>query len=175
MLEPAVYRGAMVVEHQVDEKAHLEAQLVQLNEAVLAKLDGLSERDLRRPMTPTGSNLLGIVKHLAGVQAGYFGDVFGLPWPEPMPWMGPDAQINDDMYATSHESTESILGMYERSLAHAKATFEARDLDDVGTLEAGKWADFIVLTHNPYTVNEATLLSTQAEATYLGGRQVWPR
>ena len=85
-------------------------------------------------MTPTGSNLLGIVKHLASVQAGYFGDVFGLPWPEPMPWMGSDAQINDDMYATSHESTESIRGMYERSLAHAKATFEARDLDDVGAV-----------------------------------------
>ena len=32
---------------------------------MLHKLDGLSEFDLRRPMTPTGTNLLGLVKHLA--------------------------------------------------------------------------------------------------------------
>ncbi len=38
---------------------------------------GCREYDARRPMTPTGTNLLGLVKHLASVELGYFGDTFG--------------------------------------------------------------------------------------------------
>jgi len=51
---------------------------------VLWKLDGLGERDVRRPLTPTGTNLLGLVKHLAGVESDYFGEVWGRPFPEPL-------------------------------------------------------------------------------------------
>ncbi len=39
-------------------------------EALLWKLDGLSELDIRHPMAPTGTNLLGLVKHVAGVELG---------------------------------------------------------------------------------------------------------
>lgn len=108
--------------------------LERLNAAVLSKLDGVGEYDLRRPITPTGSNLLGIVKHLAAVQAGYFGDVFGRPWPEPAPWFGPDAAPNADMYATADESSEWVRSFYRRSWEHALATFDALDLDDTGTV-----------------------------------------
>ena len=51
------------------------------SEALLWKLDGLSEYDVRRPMTPTGTNLLGLVKHVASVEAGYLGETFGRPFP----------------------------------------------------------------------------------------------
>ena len=50
-----------------------------LCDAMRWKLEGLSEYDLRRPLTPTGTSLLGIVKHVAWVELGYFGDVFGRP------------------------------------------------------------------------------------------------
>ena len=43
------------------------------------KVDGLSDYDARRPLTPTGTNLLGLVKHLASIELGYFGDTFGRP------------------------------------------------------------------------------------------------
>jgi len=118
----------------VDVKADLIAALETLNEAVLAKLNGLGEYDLRRPLTPTGTNLLGIVKHLASVQAGYFGDVFGRPWPEPMPWLGPDADVNADLFATAAESSDWVRGFYQRSWAHAKETFVTASLDDTGTV-----------------------------------------
>ncbi len=117
-----------------DHKAQLVAALGALNDAVSGKLDGLGEYDLRRPLTPTGSNLLGIVKHLASVQAGYFGDVFGRPWPEPMPWLGPDSAINDDLFAGETERTDSILDFYRRSWSHAQETFAATDIDDTGTV-----------------------------------------
>src|SRR4028119_1039072 len=54
-------------------------------EALLWKLDGLSEYDVRRPLTPTGTNLLGLVKHLTITEAWYFGEGFGRPVPETMP------------------------------------------------------------------------------------------
>ncbi len=68
------------MEHANEAKDQLISRLGALNESVLFKLGGLDEYDLRRPMTRTGANLLGIVKHLASVQAGYFGDAFGRPW-----------------------------------------------------------------------------------------------
>jgi uncharacterized damage-inducible protein DinB len=117
-----------------DAKSELIASLEALNQAVLAKLDDLGEYDLRRPLTPTGTNLLGVVKHLASVQAGYFGDVFGRPWPEPMPWLAEGAEINDDMYATADETSDWVRDFYRRSWTHATDTFAVTGLDDTGTV-----------------------------------------
>ncbi|MGO4419107.1 DinB family protein, partial [Streptomyces sp. MCAF7] len=90
------------------------------------------EYDIRRPLTPTGTNLLGLVKHSAGVEVGYFGDVFGRPYDEPLPWMAEDAEPNADMWATADESREDIVGLYQRVWAHADATIEALPLDASG-------------------------------------------
>ena len=65
-------------------------------------------------MTPTGTNLLGLVKHVASVEAGYLGDVFGRPFPEPLPWFDEDAEPNADMWATADESRDDIVGLYHR-------------------------------------------------------------
>lgn len=117
-----------------DVKADLVEALERLDRAILEKLDGLTEYDLRRPLTPTGSNMLGIVKHLASVQAGYFGDVFGRPWPEPMPWMGPGAEVNADMYATADETSDGVRDFARRAWDHALETFALTPLDAVGTV-----------------------------------------
>jgi hypothetical protein len=61
-------------------KADLLRYLQDGRDALLWKLDGLSEYDIRRPLTPTGTNLLGLVKHIASVELGYFGDTFGRPF-----------------------------------------------------------------------------------------------
>ena len=68
-------------------------------ESLLGKLDGLSERDIRWPMVPTGTNLLGLVKHTASVELGYFGEVFGRPSDTPTPWLDDEAELNADMWA----------------------------------------------------------------------------
>ena len=103
-----------------------------LRDAVLWKLDGLSEYDARRPMTPTGTNVLGIVKHLAYVEAGYFGDTFGRPFPEPLPSYDDGADHNADLWATAEESREYIVDLYRTAWAHAAATFESSDMETVG-------------------------------------------
>jgi hypothetical protein len=81
-------------------KEDLHRYLQIAREALVWKLEGLSEYDIRRPMTPTGTNLLGLVKHAAGVEFGYFGEVFGRPSDEPMPWLDESAEPNADMWAT---------------------------------------------------------------------------
>ena len=113
-------------------KGALIEALARLQEAVLWKLDGISDYDLRRPLTATGSNLLGIVKHLAAVQAGYFGECFGRPFPHPMPWFEPQAPVNADMWVTPQESTASIIELYRASWAHAVETFAVIPGDRTG-------------------------------------------
>ncbi|SFL76123.1 DinB family protein [Geodermatophilus ruber] len=99
---------------------------------LLAKLDGLDEYAIRRPMTPTGTSLLGLVKHVAYVQLGYFGEVFGRPSGRAYPWEGEGAAPDADMWATAEESREEIVGLYRFSAAHADATIAALPLDAVG-------------------------------------------
>jgi uncharacterized damage-inducible protein DinB len=115
-----------------DPKADLSRYLQVAREALLWKLDGLSEYDVRRPLTPTGTNLLGLVKHVASVELAYFGMAFGRPSGEPMPWFDDDAEPDADLWATADESREQIIGLYHRAWAHADATIEALDLDTVG-------------------------------------------
>ena len=96
------------------------------------KLEGLSEYDARRPMTPTATNLLGLVKHLASVESGYFGATFGRPFPEPLPWLDEGADTNADLWATADESREQIVELYRRVWAHSDATIDALALDAIG-------------------------------------------
>jgi hypothetical protein len=98
------------------------------------KLEGLSEYDARRPMTPTGTNLLGLVKHVAGVELGYLGFVFGRPPEVAMPWMDEGAEPNADMWATADESRDDILRLYHGAWAHSDATIDALPLDHVGSV-----------------------------------------
>jgi hypothetical protein len=115
-----------------DPKADLRRYLQAAREALLWKLDGLSEYDVRRPMVPTGTNLLGLVKHVASVEAGYFGATFGRPFDEPLPWLDDNAEPNADMWATTEESREQIVGLYHRVWAHSDATIDALALDAIG-------------------------------------------
>jgi uncharacterized damage-inducible protein DinB len=115
-----------------DPKADLHRYLQDAREALLWKLDGLSEYDIRRPLVPTGTNLLGLVKHVASVEFGYFGDCFGRPFDEPMPWLEDDAEPNADMWAAPGETREQITGLYRRAWAHSDATIGALALDATG-------------------------------------------
>src|ERR1043165_2369702 len=100
-----------------DPKADLHRYLQDAREALLWKLDGLSEYDIRRPLVPTGTNLLGLVKHVASVEFGYFGDCFGRPYEERLPWLEDDAEPNADMWAAPGETREQIKGLYRGARA----------------------------------------------------------
>ncbi|MFF1877414.1 DinB family protein [Leifsonia sp. NPDC058230] len=101
---------------------------------LLAKLDGLGERDLRRPLTRTGTNLLGLVKHVASVQLGYFGETFGRPTAVEMPWLADDADVNADMWATPDETSQQIFEFWQYSAEHSDETIRMLDLDSPGSV-----------------------------------------
>ncbi|WP_169982741.1 MULTISPECIES: DinB family protein [unclassified Microbispora] len=113
-------------------KTDLQRYLQTARDALLWKLDGLSEYQIRRPLTPTGTNLLGLVKHLAGVEVGYFGDTFGRPFGEPLEWTEDDAEDNADMWATADESRDHIVGLYRRVWQHSDTTIATLALDATG-------------------------------------------
>lgn len=116
-------------------------------DALLWKLDGMSEYDARRPLTPTGSNVLGIVKHLGYVELGYFVETFGRPLPVPSPWHEEvDDDPHADLVATAEESRDDVVGLYHLAWEESARTFDALDLEAVGRVP-----------HWPEGRNEVTL------------------
>jgi hypothetical protein len=116
-------------------KEELHSKLRASRAVMLSKLDNLGEYDRRRPMTPTGTNLLGLVKHLAGLEYAYLGESFGHPAPETMSWIE-DGSIwqGADMWATPDESSEYITGLYRRACAHADGVIASLDLEAPGSV-----------------------------------------
>jgi len=116
-------------------KSALRRYLQSNRDALLWKLDGLSERDLRLPRTPTGTNLIGVVKHMANVEIGYFGDTFGRAWPTPEERVSEEdfeADPQADWYATERETCDGIVDLYQRVWSFADATIEELPLDARG-------------------------------------------
>lgn len=96
------------------------------------KVDGLTEYDARRPLTPTGTNLLGLVKHVASVQLEYFTAVFDRPSGVSAPWLSQDAANDADMWVTADETRASILEFHDASARISDETIEALPLDAPG-------------------------------------------
>lgn len=113
-------------------KTYLHDNLRHVREVVVWKLDGLGEYDIRRPLTATGTNLLGLVKHLSVCEARYFGEVFERPFPEPLArW--DDAEAGEtEMWASEHETREEIVDRYHRVWEHSDATILALAIDSPG-------------------------------------------
>jgi hypothetical protein len=130
-----------------DLKANLHRYLQQARAAMTWKLTGLSEYDVRRPLTPTGTSLLGLVKHLTGCEIGYFGYVFNRPIADPPMWLSNTAEPNVDMWATADESSSQILEQYRRACAHSDATIQVLNLAAPGTVPSWPEHRRIVTLH----------------------------
>lgn len=108
------------------EKESLHASLNRHRDIVLWKLEGLDDEQLRRPMVPSGTNLLGLVKHLASVQFGWFCDTFGRP-SEWIVWDPDDCDA--DARANPDESTADILAYFARSRTATDEVINDVDID----------------------------------------------
>lgn len=115
-----------------DQKQQVHDYLIETREAVIWKAEGLSEYDVRRPLTRTGTNLLGLIKHLSIVEAWYFGKTFERPFVPHLPWWDADAPEGADMWANASESRQEILDTYQAAIAHADETIRSLDLDAPG-------------------------------------------
>ncbi|PZS24944.1 MAG: hypothetical protein DLM58_23570 [Pseudonocardiales bacterium] len=107
----------------------LRRYLQESRDGVLTTLNGLSEFDRRRPLTASGTNLLGLVKHLVGIEFGYLGDSVGRPAPV-LPW-NEDGSVweNGDMWAKPDETSEYLIGLYRQAWAHSDESLDSLPLD----------------------------------------------
>ena len=114
-------------------KAYLHDNLRWGRESLVGKLEGLSEYDVRRPLTRTGTNLLGLVRHLMLSEATYLGGIMGRPCPEPLPSFDDPGYANHDhMWVTEDEPRADVIESYHRACRHADATIEALPIDAPG-------------------------------------------
>lgn len=123
-------------------------------DALVWKLDGLSEYDMRRPLTATGTNLLGLVKHVATWEARYLGEVFRRPFPDALPrWEDEDGS---DLSATPDESTEEIVDFYGRVQQHSNETIRRLPLDAVGQVPWWSDAEVTLFAVTVHVLNDTT-------------------
>lgn len=111
-------------------KAYMHDDLRDARAAMVSSLDGLSEYDIRRPLTHTGTNLLGLIKHLSVFEAWYFGSVFNRPAPEAITYRG--TEQGAEMWATADESRDDIVERYRQACVHADETIDALPVDAPG-------------------------------------------
>jgi Protein of unknown function (DUF664) len=162
-------------------KEYLHSDLRDVRETMLWKLEGVGEYDARRPLTSTGTNLLGLIKHLTFTEAWYFGEVFERPFPERLPY----ADRGADMWATEDEARVEIVERYKRVWGHSDATIAALDIDASGHVPWWPRPDvmlFNILVHvltetNPHAGHADILreqldgaVGTNADSTALHGR-----
>jgi uncharacterized damage-inducible protein DinB len=132
-----------------DPKSTLKTYIDTRREALISKVEDLSEREARLPRTPTGTNLLGIIKHVLGVEAVYLGTTFGRPFPHPeelIPEAVFDVDPQADWYATEDETVAGIIDRYRRVIAHGNETIDSLPLDAIGHVP--HWGDAEVTLHH---------------------------
>lgn len=118
-----------------DQKAIWQRYYKERRDALLSKVEDLSEYEARRPRTPTGTSLIGIIKHVLNTEAVYLGATFERPFPQADELVRDEAYEADpqaDWYATADETTAGIIDLYRRVIAHCEQTVEQLALDTVG-------------------------------------------
>ncbi len=129
-----------------DSKVVLKNHLQGARDTLIWKLDGVSERDLRLPRTPTGLSLLGIVKHALHAEVVYFGPTFGREWRTPEELVSSDDHDPQaDWYATAQESAPHMIDLYRRVQAFADEAIDALPLDAIG--HVAHWGGAEVTLH----------------------------
>lgn len=130
-----------------DPRATLKRSLTNVRNALISKVEDLPEREARMPRTPTGTNLVGVLKHCLNVEAIYLGDTFGRPFPQPGVLSSEelDEDPQADWYATEDETVAGIIDLYRRVIAHVDVTLDTYDLDAVGHVR--HWGGDAVTLH----------------------------
>ncbi|MEV0892871.1 DinB family protein [Promicromonospora sp. NPDC050262] len=138
---------------ELEQKQILKKYLQETREALVWKLEGLTEKQARWPLVPSGNNLLGIVKHCANIEIGYLGECFGRPWPNQAELVSQEDWEKDpqaDWYATADESVASVVDLYRRAWAFCDETVETLPLGTVGRVpwwKNGEVTLFRIIVH----------------------------
>jgi hypothetical protein len=106
-----------------------------------------------------------------------FGTDFPVESPNPFPGLAAAISRQDmngqppgGWIPSERLSFAQALDAYTRSAAYAGFAE-----DKIGSLEPGKYADFVIVDRDPTTVDAQSLARTQVLETWVGGKKVWAR
>lgn len=145
--------GGSTYPGELEQKQVLKQYLTETREALVWKLEGLTEKQARWPLVHSGNNLLGLVKHCANIEIGYLGSCFGREWPDPQELVSHEDWEKDpqaDWYAAADESVASVVDLYRRAWAFCDETIDTLPLGTLGRVPW--WGDrevtlFRIITH----------------------------
>jgi hypothetical protein len=114
--------------YAADEKITLSAFLDWYRDVMLRKVEGLTTEEATRKLVPSPTNLLGLIKHLAYVERGWFqGSFLGMEF-EDVPWS--DADPDADFRVEPGESVASVTEFYRKQCERSREIAAAAKLDD---------------------------------------------
>ena len=106
-----------------------------------------------------------------------FGTDFPVELPNPFPGLSAAISRQDlsgqppgGWYPAERLSLEQALSAYTRGAAYAGFAEEK-----IGSLEPGKWADFIIVDRDPTKVSAQELARTQVLETWIAGKKLFER
>ena len=112
-----------------NEKEVLAGFLDHYRATIIAICEGLSDEALRRTVVPSRTTILGMIKHLAYVERGWFQETIA---GKPVDYPFDDADDPDaDLRIEPEESSEEILDLYRTECARSREVIESVSLDDL--------------------------------------------
>src|SRR6478736_5108847 len=116
----------------VDERTILEGLLDWYRDGVVAKVRGLTDDEAKRRQVASNTTLIGLVKHLAGVEDAWFHDRFA-GRPEPEVWAGVDFVADPDWDFTSawDDTLTDTVALYEQACERSRDAAAGEPLDAI--------------------------------------------
>ncbi|WP_051804177.1 DinB family protein [Streptomyces griseus] len=113
------------------ERQALEQWLDYHRGTLAVKCSGLTDEQLRTASVPPSDlNLLGLVRHMAEVERGWFRKVLG---GEEAPWLYATEEDNDrDIHTAEGDTYEEAYATWQAEIAHARELAAKHSLDDLG-------------------------------------------
>jgi uncharacterized damage-inducible protein DinB len=99
-------------------------------DTLLCKLEGLDDEQLRRPHTPSGLTLLGLVKHLTDVERSWFREGFA---GEDLAYLWDDADPQRYWRVKPDDTTVELIAGYREECRIADRIVQEHALDDLSS------------------------------------------
>ena len=110
------------------ERPVLEAFLDFHRQVLVSKVDGISEDEARQKRVPSKTTLAGLIKHMIGVERGWFQEVLAGRSPGEI---GPNVGGGDESWELADsETVTSLVREYERTCEQSRQTAARFALDD---------------------------------------------
>ncbi len=110
------------------ERQVLEAFLDFHRQVLVSKVDGISENEARHRRVPSKTTLTGLIKHMIGVERGWFQEVLAGRKPEDI---GPNVGGGDESWdLAENETVSSLIKEYEQTCEQSRQTAARFALDD---------------------------------------------